>query len=213
MINIKKFTFNNFAENTYVISDRTKSCIIIDTGCYSKVECDALEDYIKSEGLQVEKLVNTHCHIDHVLGNAFAKRAFSAPLHIPSGEQEVLEAVKAYAQPYGFAHYQAAYPDELIENSGTLSFGETELEILYVPGHSPGHLAFYHAASNNCIGGDVLFRGSIGRTDLPGGNHGQLLQNIREKMYALPDETVVYCGHGPETNIGFEKQHNPFVQG
>ncbi len=213
MHKLKHFTFNNFGENTWVLSDESGSCIIIDPGCYRKVEQQELKDYILSENLQVEKIVNTHCHIDHVLGNAFAKREFGAPLLIPEGEKSVLEAVPVYAQPWGFPAYEHTGPDGFLPNEGELTFGQTILQILYVPGHSPGHLAFYHQAGGFCINGDVLFRGSIGRTDLPGGNHQQLLNSIAQTMFALPDDTVVYCGHGPETSIGFEKQHNPFLAG
>lgn len=213
MVTIKFFTNGGFGENTYVLSDETKSCIIIDPGCYSKVEQEALKSYISDEQLKVEKIVNTHCHIDHVLGNFFAKKTFDAPIYIPENEEEVLRAVPTYAPMWGFPEYQEEKPDYLIKKEEkTLYFGETTLQILYVPGHSPGHLAFYHKEQAFCINGDVLFRMSIGRTDLPGGNHEQLLKSISEIMYMLPDNTKIYCGHGEATTIGFEKMKNPFVR-
>jgi len=133
-------------------------------------------------------------------------------LLIPPKEEEVLRSVPAYAPMYGFDRYDAAAPDGFLPEEGVFKFGESSLEILFVPGHSPGHLAFYDFRQGFCINGDVLFRGSIGRTDLPGGNHPQLIQSIREKMFKLPERTTIYCGHGPSTTIAFEKSHNPFLQ-
>ncbi|MFT5914143.1 MAG: glyoxylase-like metal-dependent hydrolase (beta-lactamase superfamily II) [Flammeovirgaceae bacterium] len=211
MLVIHPFTFNAFSENTYIISDsETKECIIIDPGCYDSAEQMELTEYISSENLKVTKIVNTHCHIDHVLGNHFCKEKFKVKLAVPKGETEVLRAVSTYSDNYGFAKYASTEPDELLENSGKIQVGNSKLEILYVPGHSPGHLAFYSSEQNFCINGDVLFHGSIGRTDLPGGNMNTLLASIRNVMFQLPDSTIVYCGHGPSTTIAFEKQNNPF---
>ena len=210
MIHIKQFTFNPFSENTFVLSDDTKACIIIDPGCYEKSEQQELVNYIKSEGLKVEKVINTHCHIDHVFGNKFCQDTFKVDLLIPPKEDQTLRSVPLYAPMYGFANYQASEPDGFLPEEGELKFGESSLKILFVPGHAPGHLAFYSAAQKFCINGDVLFQGSIGRTDLPGGHHDTLINSIRTVMFSLPDDTVVYCGHGPSTSIAFEKKHNPF---
>ena len=210
MITIKEFTFNPFAENTFVLSDETKSCIIIDPGCYEKSEQETLKHYIESEGLTVEKVINTHCHIDHVFGNAFCQRTFNVDLLIPPKEAPTLKSVPLYAPMYGFANYEAAEPDGYLPEEGMFKFGNSEIKILFVPGHAPGHLAFYAAEQKFCINGDVLFQQSIGRTDLPGGDHATLIKSIKEVMFALPDETTIYCGHGPSTTIGFEKQNNPF---
>lgn len=209
---IKSFVFNPFYENTYVLWDDTHEAVIIDPGCYEKYERDELIAFVKEKGLVVKAIVNTHCHIDHVLGNYFMKSEFNCPLYIPEGEESSYRAVKAYAPQWGIQQYTEAEPDVLMENEGVLSFGNTSLEKIYAPGHSPGHLVFFHKEEKRLIGGDVLFAGSIGRTDLPGGNHEELLTNIREKLYVLPDETEVFPGHGPTTTIGKEKTSNPFVQ-
>lgn len=210
MIEIKQFTFNAFSENTFLLYDESKACIIIDPGCYDKSEQKILTDFVEEKGLTVEKVINTHCHIDHVFGNKFCQENFGVELLIPPKEDQTLKSVPLYAPMYGFANYQAAEPDGFLPESGEFKFGNSTLEILFVPGHAPGHLAFFSAAQKFCINGDVLFQGSIGRTDLPGGNHETLIKSIRNVMFALPDDTVVYCGHGPSTSIAFEKKHNPF---
>lgn len=212
MIKIKSFTFNPFMENSYVLYDETKECIIIDPGCYEAHEQQELKSFIEEQELKVVKLVNTHCHIDHVLGNAFVKDTYQVPLILHRIEEEVLRAVKVYAPQYGFAQYQETQADEFLEEGDTLSFGQSELEVLFVPGHAPGHIALVNKAQKICLSGDVLFQGSIGRTDLPGGDMDTLLQSIREKLFVLDEETTVYSGHGPTTTIGFEKKHNPFLQ-
>ena len=210
MLQVKKFTFNPFAENTYVLFDNTKECIIIDPGCYEKAEEKELVDFIESNTLAVKKLINTHCHIDHVLGNAFVKNKFKVLLHIHPIEEALLRAVSSYASNYGFFQYQDSTPDVFLKEDEFVEFGDQKLKILFVPGHSPGHIAFYDAASKTLIGGDVLFENSIGRSDLPGGNFNTLINSIHEKFFTLPDDVTVYCGHGEETSIGFEKRTNPF---
>lgn len=210
---IKSFVFNPFYENTYVLWDETQEAIIVDPGCYEKYERDELISFINASGLKVKYIVNTHCHIDHVLGNYFMKSEFQAPLWIPVNELEIYRAVKTYARQWGISQYQEAEPDDLMENDGYISFGNVRLDILFVPGHSPGHQAFYSSDQNKLIGGDILFKESIGRTDLPGGNHNDLIQNIQTKIYSLPEKTEVFPGHGPPTTVGHEKAHNPFVKG
>lgn len=210
MMEIERFEFNPFEENTYVLSDETRECIIIDPGCADKNEENQLASYIDRHGFKVKLLINTHCHIDHVLGNAFVKDRYKVNLAIHKLELPVLKAVKAYAPNYGFYAYQDAEPDEYLVEGKELRFGNQQLDVLFVPGHSPGHIALYHAGSSSLIGGDVLFRNSIGRTDLPGGNYDVLLSSIHEKLFALPDDVTVYCGHGPSTTIGYEKKTNPF---
>lgn len=210
MISIQTFAFNPFMENTYLLYDETKDCIIIDPGCYEKEEQQALEDFIEKKGLNIVQLLNTHCHIDHVLGNHFVKERYKVKLATSAIEEQVLKAVKSYAPNYGFPLYQEADVDIYLEEGQQVHFGQTTLDILFVPGHSPGHLAFYNAEEKICIGGDVLFQRSIGRTDLPGGDHETLIQSIQQKMFALEDDMIVYPGHGPTTSIGEEKKHNPF---
>lgn len=207
---VHSFTFNPFMENTYVVCDKQKKGAIIDPGCYEAREQQILIDFIESEGITIEKIINTHCHIDHVLGNTWAKNTYMVPLLVGKKEAEMLKAVESYAPNYGFQHYAPAEPDEFLEESGTLNIGEESLDILFVPGHSPGHLAFYSKKHGFVIGGDVLFERSIGRTDLPGGDHDTLIQSIHNHFFTLPDNTLVYCGHGNNTTIGVEKKENPF---
>jgi glyoxylase-like metal-dependent hydrolase (beta-lactamase superfamily II) len=211
MINIHKFTFNPFEENTYLLVDENKEAIIVDPGNSNSTEDQKLIDFIEGNHLKVVKIINTHCHIDHVLGVENLKNHFHIPFEIPREEKEVFHAVKTYAAPYGFPQFKESTVDELVDHTDSLKLGTDEFEILHVPGHSPGHVVFYHPQQRFIIGGDVLFYGSIGRTDLPGGNHEQLIRNIKQKLFSLPDEVKVYCGHGPETTLGFEKKNNPFL--
>jgi hydroxyacylglutathione hydrolase len=210
MIQIKQFTFNAFQENTYVLYDETGSCIIVDPGCYEKAEELELEDFIATHQLRPEKLLNTHCHVDHVLGNKFVKERYGLKLSTSKQEEEVLRSVKLYAPLYGFVKYAESEVDEYIAEGDLIRFGNSTFEILFVPGHAPGHLAFVNKEQKVCIGGDVLFADSIGRTDLPGGDFDTLIRSIHTKLFALADATVVYPGHGPETTIGKEKRTNPF---
>jgi hydroxyacylglutathione hydrolase len=211
MLQIKSFTFNPFMENTYLLYDESKDSVIFDPGCYEKHEQNELVEFIENENLNIKYLINTHCHIDHVLGNAFVKKRFQVPLYIHEKEHAVLESVSVYAPNYGFGGYEGTKPEFFISEKDSIKFGNTQLKILFVPGHSPGHVVFYHEDTGTCIAGDTLFQGSIGRTDLPGGDHATLLNAIKNKLFTLPDETKVYPGHGPMTTIGFEKEHNPFV--
>lgn len=211
MLHIKSFTFNPFQENTYLAYDDSGEGVLIDPGCFENQEKAELKDFIESNGIRLTQLLNTHCHIDHVLGNAWAKRTFGIPLSIHRNEISVLKSVETYASNYGFSGYESSEPDGFLAEGESIMVGKEELKILFVPGHAPGHVAFYHESSNRCIAGDTLFRGSIGRTDLPGGNHDLLLKKIKSELFTLPDETIIYSGHGPETTISFEKIHNPFV--
>ncbi len=211
MLHIKSFTFNPFQENTYLLYDDSGTAVLIDPGCHTSGERAELENFIATQGLKIQHLLNTHCHIDHVLGNAWAKKRFGIPLWIHEKESSVLKSVEAYAPNYGFHGYESTTADDYLVEGQDFSVGQETLKVLFVPGHAPGHVVFYHQPSGQCIGGDTLFRGSIGRTDLPGGNHDLLLSKIRSELFSLPDETVIFPGHGPETTIGFEKIHNPFV--
>jgi len=211
MLKIKCFTFNPFAENTYVLYDETGEAVIVDPGCYEKGEKAELFDFVKENQLTPVKLLNTHCHIDHVLGNAFAINSYDIPLWFHKDEEPILRAVYSYASNYGFPLYQESHAHHYIQDGELIKFGNTTLESILVPGHAPGHLVFYNEASGICIAGDTLFQGSIGRTDLPGGDHQTLLNAIKTRLFALPDATKVYPGHGPATTIGGEKKFNPFV--
>ncbi len=207
---IKCLVFNPFQENTYVVYDETGDCVIIDPGCYERDEQHELVDFIETNGLTVKLLLNTHCHIDHVLGNHFVKEKFGVKLLLESRDEPVLKAVKAYAPNYGFQRYTEAHADGFISESDILSFGQQQLEVIFVPGHSPGHVAFFNKKEKVLLGGDVLFQNSIGRTDLPGGNFDVLINSIHQKLFTLPDDVTVYPGHGEPTTIGYEKKTNPF---
>lgn len=211
MLHIKSFTFNPLQENTYLAYDDQGIAVLIDPGCYNAVERKELEDFVVSNGLKLQHILNTHCHIDHVLGNAWAKLRFGIPLWIHPKEVPVLKSVEVYAPNYGFQNYEPSEADHFLETGMDFKVGEDSLKVLFVPGHAPGHVVFYHEKSSQCIAGDTLFRGSIGRTDLPGGNHALLLEKIKTELFSLPADTKVYSGHGPETTIGFEKVYNPFV--
>lgn len=211
MVQIQSFTFNAFQENTYVLYDDTKECVIIDPGCYEKEEKQELTDFIKIHNLKVTELLNTHCHVDHVLGNKFIKEYYGVKLTHHRLEEPILRAVKTYAPNYGFFMYEEAEGDRYVEEGDKIRFGNTTLDIIFVPGHAPGHIAFYNQKEKICLSGDVLFYDSIGRTDLPGGNFDTLIKSIREKLFLMDEDVVIYPGHGPTTMIGREKKHNPFV--
>lgn len=211
MLTIKSFTFNAIQENTYVLYDDTLACVIIDPGCYDADEKQELKDFVVANKLKPIHLLNTHCHIDHVLGNAFIKRTFGLKLYIHPKETEVLRAVKVYAPHYGMPMYEESEADAFINEGDQIKFGNTILDILFVPGHSPGSVAFVDKASKTVISGDVLFYRSIGRSDLPGGNHQTLIQSITTKLLPLPDDFKVYPGHGQSTTIGDERKLNPFL--
>lgn len=210
MIHIRDFTFNPFQENTYVLHDETGEAVIIDAGCYEAVEQSEIRNFIQLKNLQVVNIINTHCHIDHVLGNSFVKDLYKVPLLIHALELPVLRAVKTYSSNYGFPAYHEVLPDGELKQGTTLRFGKSSMEILFVPGHSPGHVVFYQPEQKFIIGGDVLFKRSIGRTDLPGGNHQLLINGIHQQLFVLSDDVVVYPGHGPTTTLGEEKMYNPF---
>jgi glyoxylase-like metal-dependent hydrolase (beta-lactamase superfamily II) len=210
MLQVKVFTFNPFQENTYILYNEQKQCIIIDAGNYFPYEDVQLKSFITSEGLIPQLLVNTHCHIDHVLGISFARSEWNIPLTYHPIEEEILDRLEQSALMYGIhAKPFARAESHLSENK--LKIGDDELEILFTPGHCPGHICLYAPREGFVIAGDTLFEGSIGRTDLYKGNHAQLIQSIHQHLLSLPPETIVYSGHGPSTSIGIEKMNNPFL--
>lgn len=211
MMQIKTFTCNPYQENCYLLYDDTLECVIIDPGMYSGDEQNVFLKFIAENKLKPVMLLNTHCHIDHVLGNKFIYDTYGLYPRFHQGEQYVLNAVVSYAPQMGIRYDLSPNPEEYLEENGQVQFGECQLDLIFAPGHSPAHLCFYNRQEKVLIGGDVLFYESIGRTDLPGGNHDQLLRNIREKLFILPDDVEVYPGHGPSTTIGHEKQFNPFL--
>jgi hydroxyacylglutathione hydrolase len=213
MLRIVSFTFNGFAENTYLLIDEaTRATAIVDPGAYSQAEQDTLRQYVAEHDLDVQYLLNTHAHIDHVLGNAFVLNTYPGiPFLLHALDLPTLRAVPTYAGPYGFAAYEPAEPTGELVAGQVIKLGESELSVRFAPGHAPGHVVFYDAASGQLVGGDVLFKSSIGRTDLPGGDHNTLLKSIKEELLTLPNATVVYPGHGPSTTIGAERRSNPFL--
>lgn len=212
MLTIKHFVNNSYQENTYILSDETGKCVIIDPGMNNSYEQNAFTKYISGNNLQPELLLNTHCHIDHVLGNRFVFDNYGLKPQFHQGELPLLYAVPSYAPQQGINYELSPEPEVFLPETGTISFGNTTLELIFAPGHSPAHLCFYHPESKVLIGGDVLFNGSIGRTDLPGGNFETLISSIRNNLFTLPDDVTVYPGHGPETSIGQEKRFNPFFR-
>jgi hydroxyacylglutathione hydrolase len=211
MLEIKIFTFNPLAEHTYVVYDKkTRECAIIDPGCSTKVEQQQLHHFILTNNLQVVHLINTHCHIDHIVGNAYVKRTYGVALALHPAEKEILALGPIHGPRYGIEGYEPATPDLLLGSGQLIPIGAHVLHILYTPGHSPGHIALYSPVGQFCIVGDTLFKGYIGRTDLPGGDPTTLLKSIHEQLFVLDDAVVLYPGHGPATTVGHEKRHNPF---
>lgn len=209
---IKSFTNNPYQENTYVLYDETQQCVIIDPGMYTGAEQNAVVNFINSQNLKPQLLLNTHCHIDHVLGNKFIFDNYGLKPQLHKNELALLEAIPSYAPQQGFTDYQLSpLPEVFLPESGTVKFGNSDLEIIFTPGHSPGHLCFFSKTDAFVIGGDVLFYTSIGRSDLPGGHHAQLLNSIKNNLMTLPNNVIVYAGHGKPTQIGFERLNNPYL--
>ena len=210
MLQIKLFEFSPIQENTYVLYNEFNDCLIIDPGCYYYDEKDELVNFLIKMDLKPKMLLNTHCHLDHVFGNKFIAEKFGLTLQIHRNEKLVLDFAPKSGLLYNlpFDNYNGDFI--YLEEGNKILLGNDELTVIEAPGHSPGHICFYCAAQHFIISGDVLFKRSIGRTDLPGGNHETLLKNIREKLFTLPGETKVYSGHGPVTTIGEEKNQNPF---
>jgi hydroxyacylglutathione hydrolase len=211
MITVQSFTFGPFEENTYVLFDETRQCIILDPGCYTANEKRELADFIEFEKLKPVKLINTHAHIDHILGNNFVAGKYNLPLEMNELDVKLLKAAPTYGQLWGIQAEPSPEPSVLLEEGDEVKFGNSVLKVLFTPGHSEGSISFYNRENNFVIAGDVLFYGSIGRTDLPGGDFDTLILSIKEKLFPLGDSCKVYSGHGPATSIGFERENNPFL--
>ncbi len=212
MLKIKSFEFSPIQENTYILYNEFNGCIIIDPGCYYDAEKDELVAFISNNNLIPKMLVNTHCHLDHVFGNKMLAEKYQLSLQIHEKEKFVLDFAPKSGLMYNLPFDNYAGDFVYLTEANTLQLGQDTLQILLTPGHSPGSLSFYSAADKFVISGDALFKNSIGRTDLPGGDHDLLIQSIKDKLLTLPNDTAVYSGHGPATTIGEERLNNPYLQ-
>ena len=211
MINIQKFVFNPFQVNTYVLSDESNECVIIDPGCSDGVESLQLMDYFKNNGLKPVRILLTHTHIDHVIGCNALEDLLNIEPEAHKAGLVFLEHSVTTAQTYGLDLEKNPEVSKFITEGEDIIFGNSRLEVLYTPGHADGSVCFLSREDGFVIVGDVLFQMSIGRTDFPTGNFDVLKKSIFEKLFVLAEDTVVYSGHGPETSIGFEKNNNPFL--
>lgn len=212
MISIEKFVFSPFQENTYILWDKvTKEAAIVDPGCMEESERIVLKEFIESSEISVKYLINTHCHIDHIFGNAFVKRNYNPAFYAPEKDVFLLDLMMKQAEEYGVELEKSPSPDYFLTEELHLFLGEEDMSFIFTPGHSPGEYCIYSRASNICISGDVLFLEGIGRTDLWGGDMRTLIQSIKFKLFLLPDNTLVFPGHGDSTTIGHEKRNNPFL--
>ena len=213
MLNVKKFTFNPFSENTYVVTDEFKNAVIIDPGCYYKAEQNELDSYVLKNNLKLKSILHTHSHLDHMFGTAYLADKYNLDLWICKEDLVTYQSYEKVCEVYGVPITFSPNPTpKFFDLKQLIQIDGIKFEILFVPGHSPGHVAFYNKENNFLINGDCLFENSIGRTDLSGGNHQQLIDSIKNEIFILPDETLVYCGHGNETTIKAEKSSNPFLR-
>lgn len=212
MLTIQSYTFNPVQENTYVLYNEQGQCCIIDPGCYFAAEREELKTGIEKTGLTPILLLNTHCHLNHVFGNKFVHETWNLPLHIHPNEKQVLDFAPQSGQMWQLPFENYSGPVNYLKEGEKIKLGDDVLHILFVPGHSPGSVAFYNEPGSFVISGDALFNLSIGRTDLPGADYDTLIDSIKTQLYTLPDDTKVYSGHGPATTVGYEKRNNPFVK-
>ncbi|TAH44138.1 MAG: MBL fold metallo-hydrolase [Bacteroidetes bacterium] len=212
MIKVESFAFNPFEENTYILSDESSEAVIIDPGCFDSEEKKILSDYIEKNKLKPVKLLLTHAHIDHILGNNYVSARYGIKVEMHAADVDLLLSAPVYGQVWGIQAEPSPEPSVLLNEGDTVKFGNSVLRVLFTPGHSQGSISFYSETDRFAIVGDVLFHRSIGRTDLPGGNHAELIKSIKDKLLQLGDDVKVFSGHGPETSIGAEKKFNPFLQ-
>ena len=212
MITIQDFCFSAFQENTYVLYNEFKEAIIIDPGCYTRIEEKILSDFIRKENLKPTLLLNTHCHLDHVFGNNYVSETYGLTAHIHPNEQIVLDRLPEAAAKWGAPTEAYKGPIQYIQEGEIIPLGNDAFKVLLTPGHSPGSVCFYHVEQDFMIGGDLIFKDGVGRTDLPGANPQDLIKSIREQIFPLPDSLTIYSGHGPVTTWGREKEHNPYIK-
>ncbi len=211
MIKVKHFVFNPFHENTYLLYDKTGSCIIVDPGCQSDEERGEITGFIEEKGLKPSKIVNTHCHVDHLLGNAFLNEKYDLEAAAHGDDLFLLENAAEHALMFGFELEKPPLPQLILKDNDQLSAGDSKLKVLHVPGHSPGSIALYSEEQKFVLTGDLIFAGGIGRTDLPGGDYNTLIRSVKEKILTLPEDVRIFPGHGGETTVGREKAQNPFL--
>jgi glyoxylase-like metal-dependent hydrolase (beta-lactamase superfamily II) len=207
---VATFTFNPFQENTYVVYDDSGACVVIDPGCHSPAEKRELEEFITDRKLKPTLLLNTHCHVDHVLGNKFVVDTYAVPLQMHRNDLALLKKAPEVGKTYGVFIEESPAPTAFLDEGSTVSFGETTLSVYFTPGHSPGSICFHSEADNFIVVGDVLFKEGIGRFDFPTSNRDDLFRSL-QRLLTLPDSCLVYSGHGPKTTIGHERRHNPFL--
>ena len=211
MTHVHQLTFGPFAENTYIISDSEGSALIIDPGMYDSQENARMFEYLTSQNLKPTRLLLTHAHLDHVFGVNWFSQQYGLVAEIHAKEEVVYNSAQAVAMQYGLSMDKLVAPTISLLEGESIAFGNASLELRFVPGHSPGSVCFYNAKEKYVIGGDVLFQGSIGRTDLPGGDFDTLINSIRTQVLSMPDDTIVYSGHGPLTTVGQERISNPYL--
>ncbi len=212
MLHLKSFCFNEFQQNTYLIYDDDGLAFIIDPGNSNEKENTILKSFISDKKLKLQRLLLTHAHIDHVLGNCFIFDNYGLLPEVHADEMFFLERMPETAELYGFSCSPSPMPNKFIKEGDIICLGQYEFKCIFTPGHSPGSISFYNPSNLILISGDVLFQGSIGRSDLPGGDHEVLIHSIKQKLMLLPDHVKVYSGHGSMTTIGFERSHNPFLK-
>jgi hydroxyacylglutathione hydrolase len=212
-LKVKSFVFNPFSENTYVIWDESNACIILDPGCYTNEEQQELEQFISMQGLQPVRLINTHAHLDHMLGNAFVHRRWNLLPELHETDLQLLRSAPLYGELWGIRPEPSPDPVSFLKEGDTVRFGRSSFDVLFVPGHCPGHIALLERNQKMLFSGDVVFQSSIGRTDLPGGDMDTLMRSIATGVLCLEDDVKIYSGHGPVTTVGAERRSNPFLTG
>lgn len=212
MLTIKKLVFNPFGENTYIVWDKSKEAAIIDPGMMSDYENSAVLKFVTDNQLNLRHLINTHAHIDHIAGNGFIKRTFGLESECNKADEYLAKHVCEQAQMFGLRYNGNPLSIDIhLNDNDTIKIGDESLSVIYVPGHTKGHIALYSQQSDCVFTGDALFRQSIGRTDLPGGDYATLIRSITGRLMNLPETTTIYPGHGENSTIGFEKTNNPYI--
>lgn len=212
MIKIEKFVFNSFQVNSYILQSGSGECAIIDAACYEDNEKQEMKRFIEKNNLKLVRNLTTHCHVDHIFGNGFTAKTYGIYPEYHEASVPFLATAAEIAGSFGYSLVDNPPPARYLVDGDKIRIGDVVLEVFYTPGHADGSVCFYNKEQGFVFTGDVLFRDTIGRTDLPSGNFDLLMKSIREKLFTLPDDTVIYAGHGPESTIGYEKQNNPFVR-